>query len=290
MNWRSYEELVKNIYAKLGALSNLEILCWGAPCKVRGNSGVSHQIDVLTSHSDGVHNYRTAIECKHWKKKVDKDPVAKLSTILDDTRIEKGVIVSQSGFTPDAECLARSRKISLVELRPPLDADWEGLIKDIHISLRFAMPEFYDYAFFQEDIEDKGRSKRIQVLSSEIFFLTADRRSISLHKLTNSIPINLEPGSVNTDALGFRWAGLPLPEEEGKAYAVRFPAGTTLSFPTIDERARIKEFRFKVRYNIVSNEISILGEDYVALVMHAIFENRKFAISPDETIRIFGSP
>ena len=290
MNWQSYEELVKDIYEKLGASGNIRILCWGPTCKVQGKSGVSHQIDVLASHSDGVDEYRTAIECKYWEKKVDKDPIAKLSAILDDTQIEKGVVVSQSGFTSDAKAFARSRNISLVELRSPLDADWEGLIKDIHIDLRIEMPEFYDYEFIQEGLEGKSKSVQVQALTSEIFFHTADGRKISLHKLSNSIPGTSGSGIVNTDALGFQWVELSSSEDEGKSFAVRFPEDTTLSFPTSDARARIREFRFKVRYNIATEKIAIYGEDYVSLVMHAIFEDRKFAISPDGAIHVFGSP
>ena len=290
MNWQSYEELVKDIYEKLGGSGNIRILCWGPTCKLQGKSGVSHQIDVLTSHSDGVHEYRTAIECKHWKKKVDKDPIAKLSAILDDTQIEKGVIVSQSGFTSDAMGFARSKNISLVELRSPLDTDWEGLIKDIHIDVHIERPEFYHYEFIQEDLEDTGKSVQVQALTSEVFFHTTDGSSISLHKLTNSIPITLGSGIVETDALGFQWVELFSPEDEGTAYAVKFPEDTTLSLPTSEARARIKELRFKVRYSIATEKIAIYGEDYVSFVMHAIFENRKFAIAPSGAISLFDSP
>ena len=227
---------------------------------------------------------------KYWEKKVDKDPIAKLSAILDDTQIEKGVVVSQSGFTSDAKGFARSRNISLVELRSPMDADWEGLIKDIHIDLRIEMPEFYDYEFIQEGLEGKSKSVQIQALTSEIFFHTADGMKISLHKLTNSIPGTSGSGIVNTDALGFQWVELSSSEDEGKSFAVRFPEDTTLSFPTSDARARIKEFRFKARYNIATEKIAIYGEEYISLVMHAIFEDRKFAISPDGAIHLFGSP
>ena len=77
------------------------------------------------------------------------------------------------------------------------------------------------------------------------------------------------------------------PEDEGKAYAVKFPEETILSIPTSDARAKISEFRFKVRYSIAAKEIAIYGEDHVSMVMHAIFENRKFAIAPSGAIRVF---
>ena len=54
-------------------------MCHGGNCKVRGKSGVSHQIDVLTSHPDGVHTYKTAIECKYWDKYIDKDVIMKVA-------------------------------------------------------------------------------------------------------------------------------------------------------------------------------------------------------------------
>ena len=290
MNWQSYEELVKDIYEKLGESGNIRILSWGPTCKVQGKSGVSHQIDVLTSHSDGVHEYRTAIECKHWEKKVNKDPIAKLSSILEDTQIEKGVIVSRSGFTSDATGFARSRNIGLVELRSPLETDWEGLIKDIHIDLHIEIPEFYDYEFIQEDLEDTGKSVQVHAPTSEVFFHITDGRSISLHRLTNGIPGTSGSGIVEADAYGFEWVALSPPEDEGTAYAVKFPEDTTLSLPTSEARARIKELRFKVRYSIATEKIAIYGEDYVSFVMHAIFENRKFTIAPDGAISLFGSP
>ena len=282
MHWQSYEELVKDIYEKLGEAANIRILCWGPACKVQGKSGVSHQIDVLTTHSDGVHEYRTAIECKHWEKKVDKDPIAKLSAILEDTQIEKGVVVSQSGFTSDAKGFARAKNISLVELRRP--------VGEVHVDLHIEMPKYYDYEFIQEDLADRGKLLQVQALTSEIFFCTADGSSITLHKLTNSVPSISGSGFVNIDALGFQWVESSSAEDEVKAYAVKFPEGTTLSIPTSDARATIREFRFKVRYTRTTEKITIYGEDYVSFVMYAIFENRTFAIGADGAVRVFGSP
>ena len=155
MNWQSYEETVKDIYEKLGE-SNIEILGWGPDCKVRGRSGVDHQIDVLTSHGDGIHSYRTAIECKFWSKKVSKDAITKLSGIIEDARIEKGVIVSKSGFTPDAVQFARYKNIGLVELREPVDEDWKDRTRAIHMNFIFRIPEVYDYEFIWGDIEGQG--------------------------------------------------------------------------------------------------------------------------------------
>ncbi len=69
LDWKKYESITKYIYETLGNESGVAIEGYGNNCKVEGKSGDNHQIDVLTKHSDGIHNYRTAIECKYWKKK-----------------------------------------------------------------------------------------------------------------------------------------------------------------------------------------------------------------------------
>ena len=43
------------------------------------------------------------------------------------------------------------------------------------------------FAFIQDDLGDKSKSVQVQALTSELLFHISDGRSISLHKLTNSI-------------------------------------------------------------------------------------------------------
>jgi len=130
LDWKKYESITKYIYETLGNESGVAIEGYGNNCKVEGKSGDNHQIDVLTKHSDGIHNYRTAIECKYWKKKINKDIVMKVSAIIEDTGINKGVIVSKNGFTPDGITFAKYKNIGLVELREAEEKDWEGRIFD----------------------------------------------------------------------------------------------------------------------------------------------------------------
>jgi hypothetical protein len=117
LNWKKYETITKYIYEVLGKEFGVKIEGFGDSCKVVGKSGVTHQIDVLTAYSDGIHSYRTAIECKYWEKKITKDIVMKVAEIIDDAGINKGVIVSKSGFTQDGFDFARYKNIGLVELR-----------------------------------------------------------------------------------------------------------------------------------------------------------------------------
>ncbi|HVX28380.1 MAG TPA: restriction endonuclease, partial [Parafilimonas sp.] len=126
LDWKKYEAVTKYIYKTLGKQSGVKIKGYGSSCKITGKSGVAHQIDILTTHSDGVHEYQTAIECKYWKEKINKDIVMKVSEIIEDSGLNKGVIVSKSGFTQDGIEYAKYRNIGLVELREIEENDLEG--------------------------------------------------------------------------------------------------------------------------------------------------------------------
>lgn len=133
LDWKTYESITKYIYETLGKEFGVKIKGYGSTCKVIGKSGVEHQIDVLTSHSDGVHIYLTAIECKYWKEKVNKDIVMKLAEIIQDSNIDKGIIVCKNGFTQDGIDYAKHKNIELVELREIEENDLNENPKEIHI-------------------------------------------------------------------------------------------------------------------------------------------------------------
>lgn len=117
LDWKGYEEITKYIYETLGQKYGIKINRYGKDCKVKGKSGVEHQIDVLTEQSDGKALHLTAIECKYLTKKVTKEIVMKLHSEMRDADIESGIIVCKSGFTKDTLAYAEHVGIKLVELR-----------------------------------------------------------------------------------------------------------------------------------------------------------------------------
>ena len=135
LDWKQYEAIAKYIYETLGRQSGVKIKGYGSNYKVTGKSGVAHQIDILTTHSDGIHEYQTAIECKYWKEKINKDIVMKISGIIEDAGINKGVIVSKSGFTQDGIDYAKHRNIGLVELREIEEKDLGGQSKKFDVGV-----------------------------------------------------------------------------------------------------------------------------------------------------------
>lgn len=134
LNWKTYESVTKYIYETLRKDFNINIEGYGNNCKVEGKSKVFHQIDVLTSESDGTRSYRTAIECKYWNKKINKDTVMKLWAIIYDSDIDEGIIVSKKGYTKDAQQFADHYNIKLVQLRETGDEDHD-IKKELEIGI-----------------------------------------------------------------------------------------------------------------------------------------------------------
>nr|WP_321237220.1 restriction endonuclease [uncultured Psychroserpens sp.] len=181
MDWKDYENITKYIYEELGRKTGVKIIGYGNTFKVRGKSGVSHQIDVLTNHSDGIHNYQTAIECKYWEKKINKDVVMKVASIVEDTNIHKGVIVSKRGYTADGISFAKEKNIGLIELREikagePKENNKETIFPIAELILNF-----------------KIKRNRPKILNIEFDFVDINRKSEKIEP--NQMIIRLQDGN-----------------------------------------------------------------------------------------------
>jgi Restriction endonuclease len=80
---------------------------------VEGRSGGRHEVDVLAERSDGVTDFRLAVECKAHRLPVDKDAVAKLAYVVGDLGLHKGIVASLAGSRLGAEQSAAELGIEL---------------------------------------------------------------------------------------------------------------------------------------------------------------------------------
>jgi hypothetical protein len=78
-----------------------------------GRSGGRHEIDVLAEKSDQLTTFRLAVECKAWEAPIEKDAVSKLSYVLTDLGLNKGIIVALHGWRSGAEQAAVELGIDL---------------------------------------------------------------------------------------------------------------------------------------------------------------------------------
>ena len=275
IRWQDYEELVKDIYQALGQANGVTIKCWGNSCRVEGPPSVFHQIDVLTSHSDGLHQYRTAISCKNWNEKVGIPIVREFAQIVSDARLSKGVIVSKMGFTGPAMAYAESKNIGLVELRKPLDRDWDSYIREVRGMIVMDQTEIYDLRFqLTAPKPDPGE---------EVYQGGPIHCSLHLNQILIGIPGH-EAETLQKLA-DEEWSK----DEEKEEYEIQFPKGSKLTVPDYPDYPAhgysITGVSFKVRFNPpLIREIVVRADDHIYMVMESLFDGRRFTITNDGEI------
>lgn len=270
MNWKDYEEITKYIYESLGQASGVKIVGHGHSCKVKGKAGIDHQIDIVTSHTDGVHTYRTAIECKYWKEKINKDVVMKVAAIIEDTGIQKGVIVSRNGFTADGIAFAQSKGIGLVELREVNDSDrsGEGRISDIPLaSLGFTM-----------------ELRRPEVLSVGFDLVSSETISGEMNHYQWKVKLESKR-EVPFDNYITAFQKMLHQQPPEKLYSKHFELkGAAVINRITGERIEISGLTLNGKLTVKNHNKTIELVDRVWLLMKSLFEDKQFLISKNGAI------
>ena len=130
-----YELFVKDVYECLNradGLSNVETL---HDVKLAGAAGVEHQIDIYWSFKFGGVEYKAVVECKDYNSHVSKEKIQSFHSVLNDLGNVHGIFASRLGFQSGAISYAEKYGIQLMEIRHPIEADWDGKMKNIHIEL-----------------------------------------------------------------------------------------------------------------------------------------------------------
>lgn len=270
LDWKSYEELTKDIYEKIGQDHGVKIIGHGNNCKYKGKSGVEHQIDVLASHSDGFHEYITDIECKYWDQHINKDIVMKVDAIVKDCNFSKGIVVSKLGFTEDAILYAKSVGIGLVELRSLTDEDWSNRIKTIKNTITIEGPVFMGLKVdaMRPDIKEIT-SETSEINSQKTFIHYPDGKVVSIYDfIVNGFMKELETCEKN--------------KEIRKSYL--FPVGTKMVYEKAPIDYILKRLTAVGIFHSFSTTSTISGTDHILYIMKFVFEDKTFTIDSDMQI------
>lgn len=271
LDWKSYEELVKDVYEQLGKASGVKILGYGNNCKYTGKSGVEHQIDVLTSHSDGLHDYLTDIECKFWNEHINKDIVMKVHEIVTDCNFSKGIIVSKLGFTPDAVQYAKHVGIGLIELREMTDDDWKGRIRQIHISIIGNYPELTQCHIELERDSSSREIKSGRMLGNAQLMIIDDPAG-TVKTLASFIEEGFFKEMLDTNPSN----------EFSKTYT--FGTGATITYQEIDKTFRLRAITLSGRIHTMKQTDVIVGGDEIEYYMKCIFEDVEILLNQEGKI------
>ena len=274
LDWIKYESVTKYIYETLGKEYGVTIVGYGSNFKITGKSGVKHQIDVLTQQTAGTLITRTAIECKYLNKKITKDVVFKLSGIINDAEIEKGIIVSRSGFTRDAIAQARNLNIGLVELREIEDKDFaenprqiEIADLDIRVGVLKTAPEIIKI--------DIGNNRTIEIKDELDYYdfriIKQEGSTLPLINLVNDFRIEVS--------------------EQNRMYEIITKKYDTFNSTLLNRKTKesfsIDEVFFvgRLTKKYLSKSLMFTLVDEVWLIMKSIFDERTFSFSENGVIK-----
>jgi hypothetical protein len=104
-DWFRFQEEIKVHFTSIGANASTNI-------RVRGVR-TCHDVDVLVKTYFLGENITWIVEAKHWKKKVTKEKVLALRSIVDDIGADRGFIISSTGFQSGAIEAAENTNVTL---------------------------------------------------------------------------------------------------------------------------------------------------------------------------------
>ncbi|HEY5536451.1 MAG TPA: restriction endonuclease [Ignavibacteria bacterium] len=136
IDWREFEDFVKNLYAQEGSfVVERNVLAIG-------NSGARRQIDVKLTHKTLFHEYITIIECKRWRKKISRSLIDVLHATIEDLNASKGVMFTTTGYEVGATEYAKSKNIDLYLVRDLTEEEWGLPGREIRIYFRMFAGNF----------------------------------------------------------------------------------------------------------------------------------------------------
>jgi hypothetical protein len=140
---------------------------------LRGESTVGHQIDVTVAEGD--RRERMLIECKDYTKPVGLEKVRSFSAVVEDLKPDAAFMVTTNRFTEDAAKFAEAKGITAAVLRPPRDEDWNGIIKQVEITIDMLVPLGDPKITWQADpsitVDELGAAPQGVARTDELFLL-----------------------------------------------------------------------------------------------------------------------
>ena len=252
---KDYELLTQKIYKAILESEGVENIAVQHDVKIKGKSGVEHQIDVFWEYRYAGVSHKVLIECKYYSKPVSLIHARNMLGLLNDIPNSQGLIVTTQGFQSGVKDFCRHYEINLKRIRPPQGSDWDGCIQIVNVNGELYQNQYIDIklAFDGKDNDTKAYfDKR----GGEISFNAYDS-SISEGDAVNFIGKWLDSKIVtNLDELNTPKTEVLKPEQ---AYVV---------LPT-EERLKIKSVT--VLWELSKQELSI-SVDAMAFV-HAVLED-----------------
>jgi hypothetical protein len=130
---KDYEKLAQEIYKNILALDGVENVEVLNDVKIKGRSGIEHQIDVFWQYKYAGIEHKVLIDCKYYTNPVSLIHARNMLGLVTDIPNSQGVIVTTQGYQSGVEGFANHYGIGLKLIRPPQGSDWDGCIQIVNI-------------------------------------------------------------------------------------------------------------------------------------------------------------
>lgn len=137
-----YEKLAHRMYEDILALEGVDNIDVKHNVKIKGKSGVEHQIDVYWEYKYAGVSHKVLIECKYYSHNVSLLHVRNLHGLLTDISNSSGILITTKGFQSGAEQYAQFYDIGLKRIRAPENSDWDGCIQIINVDMEFIQNQY----------------------------------------------------------------------------------------------------------------------------------------------------
>lgn len=114
---KEYEQFVQNVYQKVIEAEGHDTVKVEHNIRLEGISGQKHQIDVYWEYRQGGITYKTAIECKYYKRKINIGKVRDFHGVLCDIPNLRGIMATKTDYTSGAKRFAKTHGIDLHVIR-----------------------------------------------------------------------------------------------------------------------------------------------------------------------------
>lgn len=131
-----YEKLARKIYEDILAFDGVNNIEVKHNIKIKGKSGVDHQIDVFWEYKYAGVSHRVLIECKHYSDPVSLLHVRNLHGLITDIPNSTGLLVTTVGYQSGVVEYANFYGMGLKLIRKPKGEDWDGCIQIVNIEVQ----------------------------------------------------------------------------------------------------------------------------------------------------------
>lgn len=141
---KNYELLTQKIYKAILKSEGVENISVQHDVKVKGKSGVEHQIDVFWEFRYSGVSHKVLIECKYYSRPVSLIHARNMLGLLSDIPNSQGLIVTTQDFQSGVVNFCSHYEINLKRIRPPQGSDWDGCIQIVNVNGELYQNQYLD--------------------------------------------------------------------------------------------------------------------------------------------------